>query len=230
MDVTFGPDRAARLRSVRPPSGCRPCVQGAAVGRPVRLLWAVVSHASVDTCVACVVVPGACVPFLRLDLGEGQPGTRPHCASLGGASPRVFRLGLRTSSFLRCAGLCPELPVPGEPQVLASEAEEQRARGRPREAGHKAADGAHGPRRALGCSEAAVARGAPGEQLLAELSPSPKTKGGLCHLSMLSSADGLGRPGSIWRTFQRDPKFGPDGCRRDAFPKLLLSQPAVLAM
>ncbi|XP_044238260.2 N-acetylgalactosamine-6-sulfatase isoform X2 [Ursus arctos] len=41
---------------------------------------------------------------------------------------------------------------------------------------------------------------------------------------------GVGRPGGIWRTFQRDPEFGPDGCRRDAFPKLLLSQPAVLTI
>nr|XP_035975719.1 N-acetylgalactosamine-6-sulfatase isoform X8 [Halichoerus grypus] len=43
-------------------------------------------------------------------------------------------------------------------------------------------------------------------------------------------SDGVGRPGGIWRTFQRDPEFGPDGRRRDAFPKLLLSQPTVLAI
>uniref|UniRef100_A0A673V3G4 Galactosamine (N-acetyl)-6-sulfatase n=1 Tax=Suricata suricatta TaxID=37032 RepID=A0A673V3G4_SURSU len=59
---------------------------------------------------------------------------------------------------------------------------------------------------------------------------SPRTEGGSLHLPMLSPADGVGRPGGIRRTFQRDPKFGPDGRRRDAFSKLLLSQPPVLTV
>lgn len=53
----------------------------------MRLLWAVASHASVDTHVVCVVVPGACVLFLRLDLGVEQPITWPHCVSLGVEQP-----------------------------------------------------------------------------------------------------------------------------------------------
>nr|XP_054525565.1 N-acetylgalactosamine-6-sulfatase isoform X7 [Pan troglodytes] len=40
----------------------------------------------------------------------------------------------------------------------------------------------------------------------------------------------MGRPRGVWRALQRDPEFGPDGCRRDAFPKLLFCQPSVLAI
>lgn len=52
-------------------------------------------------------------------------------------------------------------------------------------------------------------------------------------LSLFTSqrpADGLGRPGGVWRTFPRDPKSGPDGRRGHALPELLHSQPSVLAV
>ncbi|XP_073882871.1 N-acetylgalactosamine-6-sulfatase isoform X4 [Macaca fascicularis] len=41
---------------------------------------------------------------------------------------------------------------------------------------------------------------------------------------------GMGRPRGVRRALQRDPEFGPDGCRRDAFPKLLFCQPSVLTI
>ncbi|XP_027369603.1 N-acetylgalactosamine-6-sulfatase isoform X2 [Bos indicus x Bos taurus] len=48
------------------------------------------------------------------------------------------------------------------------------------------------------------------------------------HPALAHGRHGVGRPGGVWRTFQRDPEFGPDGRGGDALPELLHGQPPVL--